>query len=380
MPTKPKVLRRRALLIGQNPAHPVYQFTLTGREIIQIAQISRVSRDAADDLIGYQRPEVKKHIEDIVKYLNGDDVIFPNAIILALNSEMVFTASRGPNVSDGLAQAGTLDIPIPVPGSEAPAWIVDGQQRVIALSKSLRADMAVPVTAFLARSVAVQRDQFIRINNARPLPKGLVSELLPLVDGPLPTRLTAKKAPSVICDELNRHHKSPFFKMIRRHSGSEAYADVKPVITDTSIMEMIEDSMKATSGVLFPYRNVATGETDVTGILQILSLFWSAVREVFPEAWGKEPSQSRLMHGAGIRAMGKLMDRVMSAINPSDPTALKHVIQELQVVAPHCRWTSGTWEELDNLKWNEVQNLHRHIRILSNHLIRVYLQSRGKRS
>lgn len=33
---------------------------------MKIAEISRVSRDDAGKLIGYQRPEVKKHIQDIV--------------------------------------------------------------------------------------------------------------------------------------------------------------------------------------------------------------------------------------------------------------------------------------------------------------------------
>jgi DGQHR domain-containing protein len=372
-----RLIRRRALFLSQNADHPLYQFCLTGRELGTIAQISRVGRDNADELIGYQRPEVKKHVQDIVEYLNGKDVIFPNAIILALNADVRFIASRGPNVSDGFAQAGTLEIPIPKNGSDAPAWIVDGQQRVLALSKSKKADLPVPVTAFLARNVGVQRDQFIRINNARPLPKGLLSELLPAVDGPLPMRLAAKKAPSIICDELNRTASSPFFGLIKRHSTLKDPRGAKAVITDTSIMKMVEDSMGTTSGILFPYRNVATGETDVAGMVAILSLFWTGVRDVFPQAWGKDPAHSRLMHGAGIRAMGKLMDRVMGAIDPRLPIAANQVVEELLLIAPFCRWTSGAWEEMEAMKWNDIQNTPKHIRMLSNHLIRLYLGARS---
>ena len=40
------------------------------------------------------------------------------------------------------------------------------------------------------------------------------------------------------------------------------------------------------------------------------------MRDTFPDAWGKPAEQSRLMHGAGIRAMGRLMDRIMSALDP----------------------------------------------------------------
>jgi len=75
--------------------------------------------------------------------------------------------------------------------------------------------------------------------------------------------------------------------------------------------------------------------------------------------------------------MGRLMDRVMSSIDPSSPHALSQVKHELHVIAVVCRWTSGTWEELGDLHWNEIQNVPRHIRILSSFLIRTYVQNRG---
>ena len=41
--------------------------------------------------------------------------------------------------------------------------------------------MRVPVNAFIADDVPSQRDQFLRVNNTRPLPRGLITELLPEV-------------------------------------------------------------------------------------------------------------------------------------------------------------------------------------------------------
>ena len=38
-------------------------------------------------------------------------MIFPNPIIMALPSTVRFTCSRGPNVNDGFAASGTLEIP-----------------------------------------------------------------------------------------------------------------------------------------------------------------------------------------------------------------------------------------------------------------------------
>ena len=49
--------------------------------------------------------------------------------------------------------AGTLKIPFPNGDGRKPGWIVDGQQRALALARSRRQDFPVPVNAFIADSV-----------------------------------------------------------------------------------------------------------------------------------------------------------------------------------------------------------------------------------
>ena len=137
--------------------------------------------------------EVRQHVDQIVNYLEEEDIIFPNAIILALNSDVKFKKSRGPGVSDGGVSAGTIEIQYPMGAATLSGWIVDGQQRTLALSKIKNQKFPVPVTAFIADTVDVQRDQFLRINNSKPLPMGLVSELLPEISTPLPPKLAARK-------------------------------------------------------------------------------------------------------------------------------------------------------------------------------------------
>ena len=229
----------------------------------------------------------------------------------------------------------------------------------------------MPVNGFVADEVELQREQFLRSNNTRPLPAGLITELLPEVSTSLPARLAARKVPAAICEWLNRTKLSPFFQLIRRSSDTEKKT---AVVADASVVKMIEDSLTSASGCLFPYRNLATGETDADGICGLLVAYWSAVRAVFPEAWGKPPTKSRLMHGAGLRAMGKLMDRIVAGVHPRTPAALE---RELRLVAPVCRWTAGEWDGLNGLPWDEVQNTPRHIRALSNHLLRAYLEAKG---
>ena len=113
-----------------------------------------------------------------------------------------------------------------------------------------------------------------------------------------------------------------------------------------------------------PTTTSSTGELEDEEAWRILIAYWSAVRDTFPDAWGKPPSQSRLMHGTGIRAMGRLMDRMMASFHPREANLRSHLRDELRTVAPVCRWTSGRWEELD-LEWQEVQNVPRHLGLLS---------------
>ena len=104
---------------------------------------------------------------------------------------------------------------------------------------------------------------------------------------------------------------------------------------------------------------------------RLLVTFWSAVKIVFLDAWGKDPRHSRLMHSAGIEAMGVLMDRIYARLSGGDEDS-KVVQQELEKVAPACRWTKGTWESL-GVAWNEIQSTPQvSIRKLQDALVRAY--------
>ena len=67
-----------------------------------------------------------------------------------------------------MAISGVLEIPLPKGNQEKPAWIVDGQQRALALSKSKQKNLPIPVNAFVSDELELQRDQFLRVNNTKP--------------------------------------------------------------------------------------------------------------------------------------------------------------------------------------------------------------------
>jgi len=371
MTSKDRILRRPALRIEQDPRHPLYLFAVTDEELLRIANVSPLRRDSHGKLFGYQRQAVTRHIRNITDYLNSKTVLFPNSLILALSRQARFTTKERHRSGASFLSVGTLAIPLPRNGGPRPAWIVDGQQRALALARTHRKDFPVAVNAFVSDDVRRQREQFLRVNSSRPLPRGLITELLPEVDTLLPSHLARRRAPSMLCDVLTSDPESPFYRLIRRSStplGQRRTA----VVTDTPVVQMLEESLTLPTGCLFSYRNVATGEVDIHGARRVLFTYWTAVRHTFPDAWGRPPSESRLMHSAGIRSMGRLMDRVMGVVGRADQCTPKIVRRELQCIRSSCRWTAGVWEELDGLRWNEIQNVPAHIRILSKLLVDRY--------
>jgi hypothetical protein len=209
----------------------------------------------------------------------------------------------------------------------------------------------------------VQREQFILVNKARPLPSRLINELLPEVGVDLPSDLALRRVPSVLCNALNQDPQSPFHGVIKRESEAGATG---AVVTDTALMQALQANLRA-GGALGSYRS-ADGN-DLHAMHNALCIYWSAVRSVFAEAWGVPAGQSRLMHSAGIRVMGALMDPIWTRADASqDPQS--DVIASLRRLAPACCWTEGAWEEL-GWAWDDVQSTGKHIKGLTDYLLRL---------
>lgn len=353
----------RALRTRQGGDVDVFAFFVRGDEVMKLADISRLRRDDAE-LKGFQRREIKSHVSEIAEFLKKGSVLFPNAIILALSKEVDFKLSRGPPPKGGTdaVQSGVLSIPMRPEGQRA-AWIVDGQQRSLALAKAGQSELLVPIVAFVSSEIEVQREQFILVNKAKPLPSRLIDELLPEVGVDLPRDLAPRLVPSVLCNALNQDPSSPLFRLIKRESEAGA---VGPIVTDTPLMKALELNLRA-GGALGAYRT-ASG-SDVQSMHEALCAYWGAVKEAFPDAWGAPPTHSRLMHSVGVRVIGALMDPIWIRAD-STPDAKSDALASLTRLAPHCRWTSGVWEEL-GWAWDDVQSTSKHIKGLTDYLLRL---------
>jgi DGQHR domain-containing protein len=342
----------------------LFSFFIQGARILELADIARLKNSVGSEIEGFQRPEIKAHVKAIADYLSGDDVLFPNSIILAIASDAKFAQKRGTKnaLVDGASEVGVLSIPIRT--GRKSAWIVDGQQRALALAESGVPDLFVPVVAFVSSDISVHREQFILVNKARPLDKRLIDELLPTVGMLLPRDLSARRVPSLLCAALADTPGSPFHRLVKR--PSHAYPSA--VVNDSTLINLMKRSLQDPRGALAAHVDT-DGTADTDAMYRLLVSFWNAVKDVFPQAWALPPDRSRLMHSVGLTAMGVLMDQIMTRAGnfAGDYAAAKAVLTR---IAPYCRWTEGRWEALDR-GWNDLQSTTKDQRLLSNYMIQL---------
>lgn len=368
-------LRLPALEIRQGRRRRLYTFAVDGKQLPLFTTVSRVRRDE-QQIEGYQRPEVLAHVGAIRSYIESPEPMIPNAIVVAFDTRVRFEPSDADS-EVRYVRSGVLVIPVDeeLDDADKPGWIVDGQQRAAAVREADVRGFPLCVTAFITASEGEQRAQFILVNSTRPLPKGLIYELLPTTDGPLPPALMRKRFPSFVVERLNFDDGSPFEGLIQTPTNPEG------VVKGNSLLRMLENSL--TDGCLYYYRDPETGSGDIEEMLLILKPFWHAVKKVFDDAWGLPPRRSRLMHGVGIASLGYLMDMITDEyILQSRLPEESDYVAELEPLRDVCAWTSGYWQlGRDSLRrWNEFQNTPKDIQLLTGHLQREYkrLRPRGK--
>lgn len=336
----------------------LYSFAVDGKRLHDFATVARVGRGEDAEIAGYQRPEVLKHVKGIQRYLEKPGALLPNAIVVAFDDRVRFEPAEQVQTEVPYAGVGTLVVPVDETGHDGdkPGWIVDGQQRSAAIRDARLDEFPVCVVSFIADEQE-QRAQFILVNNSRPLPKGLIHELLPSTQAELPLQLMRRRLPAEIVNRLNTDQGSPFRGLIATPTRPEG------VMKDNAVLRMIENSIY--NGALYRYRDGSSGGADVAAMLTHLNVFWNTVAATFPEAWGLLPRRSRLSHGVGIAAMGYVMDRLTEDVAPRDLGVACSRVNELRDAA----WTAGDWQFTDGpRKWNSLQNTPNDVRLLTHHL------------
>lgn len=299
-------------------------------------------------LTGFQRPQVAGHIREIRDYLETEDAILPNPLVIAFTRNLTI---------EDMDENGRCTIAIDVEGGP-PGLVVDGQQRLSALMQVER-DFEVFVSAVACEDEAELRRQFVLINSTKPLPKSLIYELLPQVEG-LPHRLAERSFAAELTAALNYDPWSPFRGLIHQHTNPVG------IIRDTAIQRVIMNSVN--DGAMRTLLRRADGRD---ACLVLIADYYQAVRNVFATDWkGHNPKTSRLVHGAGIMALGYVMEVLFDL---DDARTRDDFELGLECLRGKTAWTSGEWAfaDGDRRNWRAVQNVNRDVVLLAQYLIDI---------
>ena len=350
-----KKIRFDALLAQQGSDVKVAMIRATAAQIHEIALIDRLGRDETGTSVGFQRPQVAKHINEIRDYLERTDAVLPNALVLAFVGHARVLDRRGSHA--------VLEIEV---GKTPPGFVVDGQQRLSALTLTGREDFEVFASCLLCEDVNELRRQFILINNTKPLAKSHIYELVPSVNQ-LPERYDSRQLATKLVEHLNFSSDSTLHRQIKMQTHPTG------VLRDTALQKAIINSESA--GAIQVLMSDSNG---ISQVGELLSNFYGAVQEVFPDDWqGHKPATSRLVHGAGVIAMGFVMDEIFAR---KHEFSTKTFVEGLQPLVGRTAWSTGRWHfsEDEVIPWDHIEHTPRQVMQLSNHLVSMLRQTQKR--
>lgn len=299
-----------------------YQLTVDGRLIRSIAEVDRLDAESAT---GQQRPEIKKHVEDIANGIKNGTAI-PNSILLTLTdekvqvfdelgadeedipeswskirpiSEWISTSDPGDR-ADAIQRLRLVEIDFPYRracfDSEKTALLVDGQQRTAAISL---VDMdVVPRVDLSVNAIVAGKDEaklvFGIANNSKPIPNDFKLSLLAAMNEPSGFLQDEQVRASATRILALGDHNSPFYHLVR-YPGFKS-VDPTPVVYN-SLFHVVRAFEKTT----------LPGHDTAEGLAQLVSVCFNNIKDTWPNEWGRPPGKSKLMAGAGLRSMADLV-------------------------------------------------------------------------
>ena len=372
-----------------------YQFSMEGRLVRGLARIDRLDSLAGT---GNQRDEIKSHVLRIRDGISAGTQV-PNPVLLVLLEGTTQILDVGQSVPDDLPQSFVVIRPVeefqPVLNErdavvqrsriveisfpwrkaafdeEKSILLVDGQQRTAALS--LISVERVPFIDIGVSAVSASEEEAKRVfqvaNDSIKISTDFSKALLASMEsapGYLKNeQITAEAVRILSLDDTD----SPFHGIVR-YPGSRGSG---AVVVYNSLF-----------GIVTSFRKELPDDLTDTAVklANIVGDAFNVVRDVWSDSWGLRPADSKLMHGAGLRAVTQvLIDKLTlyltSGIELDDPDIEVRLKQSLNRLATRVVWTdtasaAGTATQKKN--WREQisgkQNTNQDILALSQFLSR----------
>lgn len=303
-----------------------YMLGVDGRLIRSLARIDRLDAIAGT---GEQRREIRKHVEKIADGIQAGTQV-PNSVLLVLLAENTqvlefggdeetapeswvvvrpmadYVEMRRPGDTTGPPAQRVRVVELDFPyrraafDDEKSALLVDGQQRTAALALvPVDEQPAFPlsVNAVVAGEEAAKRVFQVANDTVKIATDFSRALLASMEDAPgylKQERIRAQASRILAIEDVA----SPFHGQVK-YPGAPGSGQPVAYNSLFHVVRSFEESGLP----------IASAE-DLAGMV---SRGFSIVRDVWPDAWGLKPSQSRLMHAVGLRSMAELLARKLES-------------------------------------------------------------------
>jgi len=151
----------------------IYSFLIEPAKLLPISFVAHRVKNSKSTETTYQRMIKKSRIDDIRKYIEKEKNIFPNSIIINIDSNSLKyeeTYKQNELISSGI---------LTLPNKYKSAWIIDGQHRLFSYCNTEESNSSfIPVVAFEKLSYKKQSDMFMDINSKQTkVDKNLLLEI-----------------------------------------------------------------------------------------------------------------------------------------------------------------------------------------------------------
>ncbi|MBI4764093.1 MAG: DGQHR domain-containing protein [Deltaproteobacteria bacterium] len=302
-----------ALKILQNE-RPILIFSLPAIELLNISYFNPREIDREE---GIQRPYQSKRSKAIAEYIDTDDSVLANNIII--NFELEKNGLSLEKVYD--EKNGKLDIQTlktlsnKLKNKQKIAFVIDGQHRLRAFEHTSKKKFQLVVAALLDLSLAEVAELFVKINYfQKPVNKSLVLDLLGISEKIFPQYFKLHK----VVEKLDADIASPFYgkiKMLGLGKGYISQASIISSIERYKLEKILEEAhIEPTEEVLY----------DITWN------FFKAVEKIFSPFWGSNKLLSKTI---GIRALFMVLGHVLSeAIKSKKEFSATNIQKELKKI------------------------------------------------
>jgi DGQHR domain-containing protein len=240
----------------------IYAFVAPSEVLRSICTVSRREDDPDQ---GYQRHLKESRLRQIAHYVDETKGAIPNNIILDFfDKNVVLDKVNGT---------------ITVPAGKRVAWVIDGQHRLFGFDFA-RTQYPLLVTAFVGLELKQEVDIFVTINTEQKrLPSSLALDLLGITG----TDEDINRRCRELVAKLNEEEESPWYGQVNMTGEGTGYIalvnyvrKVKPLVSHL--------------GVLHNYTFVQQ--------YGVLANYWSAIKAVYADQWGKSLLTKTLGFGA----------------------------------------------------------------------------------